>query len=255
MANEGPPVAGSTPPAGWYPTDQGQRWWNGSAWTDQFAPPAPTAQPQSRQQERPRATAPRPWWKKKRFIIPGVLLALILIASLGGGDDKTTDVSTGEPPAVTEPGGAGSTVSPTTKAAGKLFPGRPDSKKTDIERNLGEAAQLAGYTVTLSSAPFKQQISQFESDGYLVATVTIANRDKKAQPYNPFDWKLITPGGQIIDPTFTTGEQLASGDLVMGGSITGDITWEVGAQKGVYYVIYDPPTFSDPARAVWKVTV
>ena len=30
--------------------------------------------------------------------------------------------------------------------------------------------------------------------------VRIENRDDQTQSFNPFDWRLQTPGGQVIDP-------------------------------------------------------
>ncbi len=107
----------------------------------------------------------------------------------------------------------------------------------------------------MTTAGFQQQLSQFERDGYLVADVTLLNRDDQAQSYNPFYWKLITPQGQIIDPTFTSTGQLESGDLTKGGTVSGKLTWKVGGQKGDFYVIFDPPDLADDARGVWKVTV
>ncbi len=188
----------------------------------------------------------RPWYKKKRFIIL-ILVAVLGIgaAASGGGDDADdgTDVATGADSGGSE--GGGDT---------KLFPARPDSKDKDIERNIGQAAELSGYTVTVTAAGFQGEVSQFEREGYLVADVTLMNRDDEAQSYNPFEWKLITPGGTIIDPGFTTADQLGTGDLVTGGTVSGKITWEVGARKGDYYIIYDPTDFGEE-RAVWKVTL
>ncbi len=193
--------------------------------------------------EKARAKAMRPWFRKKRFVIPLALIGIMVIAALAGsgGDDDST-VATG--------GGNGGAAN---DSASKLFPGRPDVKRKDVERNIGEGAQLSGYTATVTKTAFQQQLSQFERNGYMVADVTLLNRDSKAQSYNTFDWKLITPQGTIIDPCLC-GKQLGSGDLVNGGTVNGQLIWEVGVQKGDFYVIYDPPGF-DEARAVWKVTV
>lgn len=202
------------------------------------------------------AKAQRPWYKKKRFMIPLVLLVIIVIASAagGGGDDDKTASSNGsnnEEPA--GDGNAGDGNSDNTSEA-DLFPNRPDEKDGDKERNVGEAADLSGYTTTVTAASRQQQVSDFETDGYLVADVTLLNRDSSAQPYNTFDWKLITPGGTIIDPTISSVEQLGSGDLAEGGTISGKLIWEIGETPGDYYIIYDPD-FGGDNRGVWKVTI
>ena len=82
----------------------------------------------------------------------------------------------------------------------KLFPGRPDIKKDDIERNMGGSVETSGYTATVTEAGFQQSLNQFEEEGYMVAQVTLLNRDTKAQSFNTFNWKLITPQGTIVDP-------------------------------------------------------
>lgn len=136
-----------------------------------------------------------------------------------------------------------------------LFPGRPDVKENDKERNIGEPAELSGYTVTVNASQFQHEVSEFQTEGYVVAEVTILNRDEEAQPYNVFLWKLITPRDTIIDPTFTGAHQeLSGGNLVQGGTVTGQVIWEVDTEKGDFYIIYDPSGLGDNC-AIWKVTV
>jgi hypothetical protein len=105
----------------------------------------------------------------------------------------------------------------------------------------------------VTAATFQRSISDFEKKGYVVAEVTVKNRDTKSQPYNVFDWRLQTPGGQVIDPYFG-GEQLGSGDLVPNGEVKGKVFFEVGDVKGDFYLIYKPEAF-DASRGIWKVTV
>lgn len=95
----------SNSPAGWYPQEEGRlRYWDGQNWTEHFAPgqapsrmgapapgavpgaapSAPTGGPDS-QSGSPRA--PRPWFKKKRVLIPSGLLALAVLGSALSGED------------------------------------------------------------------------------------------------------------------------------------------------------------------------
>lgn len=192
--------------------------------------------------EKARDKAMRPWYKKKRFLLPLIAIAIAVVSSVAssGGDDAS-DVATN----TTEAPGGGNA----------LFPGRPDVKKADHERNVGQAAELSGYTVTVVKAAFQGEMSAFEKGGYLVADITILNRDDAVQSYNVFEWKLITPQGQIIDPTISsTPKQLGTGDLVTGGTVSGQVVWQVGDQKGDYYAVYDPSDFGDE-RAVWKAVL
>ena len=189
------------------------------------------------------AKARRPWYVKKRFWLLGVVGIIVIagIASSGGKGDKSDNALPG---AVTNP----------TSSETALFPGRADAQKSDKERNIGQGAELSGYTATVTAAGFKQSMSDFEKAGYVPVDVTILNRDDKAQSYNTFDWKLQTPNGQVIDPGITSGQSLGSGDLVSGGNVSGQVVFEVGAQKGVFYIIYKPDAYTSD-RGIWKVTV
>ncbi len=88
-----------------------------------------------------------------------------------------------------------------------------------------------------------------------MADVTILNRNSDAQPYNQFDWKIQTPNGQVLDPAFTTvPNQLASGDLVGNGTVTGKVVFKVGtAPQGQFFLIYKPDPFAAD-RGIWGVT-
>jgi len=191
-------------------------------------------------------------------IILFVLLGLVLLCGAGGllvvvaGGKAVND-------AANEVATKNSVVAPGASVKGgtqpTLFPNRGDRKAGDIEKNIGESVEASGYTLTVNKAGFQQQISNFENKGYMLITVSIVNRDSKAQSYNPFNWKLLTPTGTIIDPCFcSTPNELESGDLAQGGSVSGNIPWETGPTKGDYYVIWDDPGFSSE-RGIWKVTI
>lgn len=227
-----PPPSGPEHPPGWWQASDGN-WYPPQGQTQAQPPPGQTPQ-----------QAKKGGCLKWAGIALAALVVIGVIAALaGGGSDDETSNDTGGGTA--QDGGS-------TKEA-DLFPNRPDEKSKDKERNIGQSADLSGYTATVSAATFQQSLNQFERDGYLVANVEIRNRDDEAQSYNTFDWKLITPAGTIIDPTFGA-DQLGSGDLVTGGVITGKLTWEVGRAKGDYYIIYDPPGIQED-RAVWKATI
>lgn len=196
--------------------------------------------------EKARAKAMRPWYKKKRILLPLVVVLIAIVAAVAGGGSDDSKVAT--------QGTTTSTGDSATAKGNALFLGRPDVKRADIERNIGQSAELSGYTVTVVKVAFQGEVSEFEKDGYLIADVTILNRDDKAQSYNVFEWKLITPAKQIIDPTITSKKQLGSGDLAKDGTVSGQVIWEVGSQKGDYYVVYDPADFGDE-RGIWKATI
>jgi Domain of unknown function (DUF4352) len=145
--------------------------------------------------------------------------------------------------------------------SGKLFgKARIDRQKEDQERNNGEVVRIAGFSTTVVSAGFEQSVGQFQDAGYLKANVKICNRNDDAQPYSYVHWRLQTPAGQVIDPTFVVGAPIlgqASGlpsDLLKGAEATGDVYFQVGGEKGDFYLIYKPSPL-DASRGIWKVTV
>lgn len=217
-------------------TQQGQDWWKASdgKWYPPNAPLDRGAQPQAK----------KGGCLKAALIAFAVLVLLGILGVVAGGmlvneaADEDKDELEGE--------------SGTPERS--LYPDRSDRQKEDQEVQVGGEVRLSGYTASVASAEFRPQLDQFRTDGYLVVSVTVANRDDETQMYNTFDWKLQTPNGQVIDPTFSGDQTVGSGDLVPGGTTQGEVTFEIGATKGDYYVIYKPDPF-DAARGVWKVTV
>jgi hypothetical protein len=172
-------------------------------------------------------------------------------AATGADPTKTAiHVSRGKPKKLKEP-----------ENSGKLFgKGRIDRKEDDQERNQGEIVRIAGFSTTVVSAGFEQSVGQFQEAGYLKATVKICNRNDEAQPYSYVNWRLQTPSGQVMDPTFVLGAQLIGGqqplpvDLVKGGEASGDVYFTIDGQKGDFFLIYKPSPV-DASRGIWKVTV
>ena len=238
-------------------TSQGPGWWKASddKWyppesrTDAPAPPTgnpPTARDGRAEgkAEKARLKAMRPWWKKKRYAIPLALIALIAIAAALGGGEEAQDA-------------AEETVQreQAEDTPNEATPGRADRQREDQEVALGQSVNVSGYKGTVHSAGFQAAFNDFEDKGYVVADVTVVNTDDRAQPYTLFDWKIQTPNGQVIDPTFTTLDGLLdSGDLVKDGTVSGKVVFEVGQTKGDFFIIYKPDAF-DAARGLWKVTV
>lgn len=131
----------------------------------------------------------------------------------------------------------------------------PATDERDKTAAVGEAVELSGFTTTLENAGFVPEVSEFEQAGYLLAEVTVVNRDATDQTYTLFDWKLQTPDGAVIEPTYlSTTEQLGSGQLGKGEKATGKVAWEIGATRGDFFVIYKPDIYNSD-RGIWKVKV
>ena len=181
------------PPAGWYPDSTGTtRWWDGEQWTEHTPPPPPTqaaspeapseralttAAPESTTRtqapvrthadakaEKAYAKASRPWFKKKRFILPLGLVALIVIfAGTSGGGDNTT--ATDDSPSQSSDTGTQDEA--------------PAEEQSEPEMTAGQRNALRSAENYLSVAPFSrkgliQQLSSDAGDGYSKKNATFA---------------------------------------------------------------------------------
>ena len=172
------------PPAGWYPDSTGTtRWWDGQNWTDHTPPPPPTqtvpaeaapepatasaaasvsATPQApvrtradAKAEKAYAKASRPWYKKKRFIIPlGFVALVVAIAGFSGGGDNPT--ATDNTPSQSSDTGTQDEAT---------------EEKSEPDMTAGQKNALRSAENYLSVAPFSRkglirQLSSDAGDGY-----------------------------------------------------------------------------------------
>jgi hypothetical protein len=180
-------------PAGWYPQADGQqRYWDGAAWTDNYAPAAATAA----------AVAPKkPWFKKKRVIIPLLGLAgIIAIASTsGGGSTETQAVQTdaaapaNPAPAAKAPAAkAPAAKAPAAKAApgigSKVVDGKFQFTVTKVER-IGKTLPVAEFMPAVTA-----------QGEFIVVRINVKNVGNEAQTLSTFmSQKMLTADGKTFD--------------------------------------------------------
>jgi len=109
--------------------------------------------------------------------------------------------------------------------------------------------------MTLSNVEYKTSLSDYETAAqgktYVVADVALENSSNRTQPYNVFDFRIQTAGGQVLDGTIVGEPTISSGDLVAGGKTQGKIYFEVPVEDGHQYVIWKPGISS--TRAIVQV--
>lgn len=210
--------------------------------------------------EKAHLKAQRPFWKKKRVIIPAVFVAIIAITSISSGGSKKTDTSTtaaGNTPTSSAPSAAASTSASAPSAAAPVAPAAPavtyvgklkDDKLAGGSGAPGGEVQLSGWTVTASAlAPVKTSFSK-----NLCTDVVLINRDTKQQDYNGLSWKLQTPGGNVQNITFTGDNDLSSGGLAPNGKVSKSVCFEnTNEGAGQHVLSWTPDLFSSKARGIW----
>ena len=146
-------------PAGWYPQDDGrQRYWDGTQWTEHFAPAdAGAAAPAVGQPTTGVGVAPvaspgkaaRPWFKKKRFIIPGAVAVFFLAIGMA---DAASGGGTPEPTQAVGLLSASSAPTPTTGALKATATPTPSPKVTPTKAAVKVTPKPAAPTLTVAQA-------------------------------------------------------------------------------------------------------
>lgn len=139
------------------------------------------------------------------------------------------------------------TVAP-TRDSGLSFPGK---QADDYGTGAGQSVSY-GDGVSVVSEPLR--LAKTSSGRFLCTAVTIANSTARAVPFNPFDWKLQNPAGVIRDHDYGGSKnQLESGELASGGSVSGDVCFPYSskpgsgggsAPTGTWVVLMEPAAFS-----------
>ncbi|MXG88500.1 OB-fold protein [Nocardioides flavescens] len=193
-------------PSGWFPDSSNpnqERFWDGSAWTEQTRPRGPQPGPTGYQQTgnpkadakaaKAYAKASRPWFKKKRFIIPMALVVLVVAGSAlgGGGDDGSetaTDTTSGSSTVASTPSSeapsagdeSADAVEPTTEPTKASQPAeeKPADKPVAVkasamlqefaDNELAADAKYKGKTVKVSGVVDKIDTALFDEDKYVL---------------------------------------------------------------------------------------
>ena len=188
--------------------------------------------------------AQRPWYQKKRFLVPiGLVVLLVLVSALNGGGKSAPSTPAGSAPANQAPGGqAPAAQDPDAPPA---FPG---ATADDTVAQAGAPVDKDGLVLT--STAIKAGDSTLGKT--LCTTVGYSNGTDKSVSFNGFDWKLQDPNGTIL--TMTIGgsdDTLNSGELAPGGKVAGDVCFEnKNAPSGQYVVLYEGNVFSGD-RVAW----
>ena len=141
-------------PAGWYPQADGrQRYWDGERWTEHFAPGNAGAghqAPASQQFTAAGTPAPadRPWFKKKRFMIPaGFAAFVVMVSALTGGGDEPVEASPAETPSVAATTGS---TPPAAKPAATAA-AKPAAKPAPKVAGVGSKVRDGKFEFTVKS--------------------------------------------------------------------------------------------------------
>lgn len=207
---------------------------------DPNAPQSPQDAKARAKAEKAYRKATRPFYRKKRFILPALfVLLIVVIAATAGGGDGTTDTA-----GSTGGAAAGGAASAGTACAEDYA----DKQPNDVCADANGTVTLQGLTVT--ATPLTSTNNGIGGKS-LCSDITIRNGSDESKDYNVFDFKIQTPSGDVSSTSSAgIGSTLASGTLIASGTKSGKVCRDDAAEKGQYVLIYKPIGFTDD-RAVW----
>ena len=197
----------------------------------------------------------KPLWQRWWFIALAVFLALVVIGSAGGGGNKRAAARASATPGGNESAATQEDQAPAKQAApaptidsgGSGDSGDPTStttyngiQKGDVAVNAGESITAKGVTITSSALASGNDVL-----GPTACTgVTIQNNSGKELDFNIMEFK---------NTGFTGSDNmLQSGNLIDGGSTSGDVCFDTDlAGGGQFVVLYEPLFSSSQKREAW----
>ena len=195
----------------------------------------------------------------KGLSIAGVVLAvvsiIIVLATQSAYSAAFNKATEGSKPVATS---SSSEASASSSSASASSSSEAPKKEEKTEKPAKDYSNLAvGETVTLDNGlsvtvnSVQPDITSYGDKKIVGVNVTYKNDGKDSQSFNPYDWKGEDANGAQRSTTFymDATDELNSGKLSAGGSVTGNIYFEEGTVKVLYY----SNMFNDDAAAGWKL--
>jgi len=200
------------------------------------------------------APAARPFYKKKRFIVPaGVLLVGILMGSCSGGSKQASESSPIAPatssveataPAATAPASTAAAAAPPSSAPAAPAPavGVPFSVKM---RNGNVARITVVSAVRTDSVTTGAFATPSKNGTYLLLDVLWETESGKTSS-NPLYFSAKDANGRKADMSMFADNQLGSGEVLPGDKARGNVAFDIA--PGAATVMISDPLLQEAAR-------
>lgn len=199
------------------------------------------------------AKAARPWWKKKRFVIPlGIIVIAVLATAAGGGGDDSTDVASND----TSNTGTTSDDSADDTGADEA-PAEDNAPETT---GIGSPAGDGKFTFTVNSfecgetevgeEPFAEQAQ----GQFCLMDVRVENTGDEAQGFSGSNQYVYSESGtEYSASTEATFANNPDGDSLFteinpGNGVDGVIVFDVPADAEIAYAELHDSAFSGGVR-------
>jgi hypothetical protein len=125
---------------------------------------------------------------------------------------------------------------------------------------VGDTITVDGVGCTLVSAAVFHSDNQFEQpkagNQFVRVNVKIHNGSAQQVSYNEFDFHAKSSAGNITTPAFVSSDNdLGSGDLAAGGTVSGNVTFEVPTGDHGAQLTWQPSFFGNSDANAWLLGV
>ena len=114
------------------------------------------------------------------------------------------------------------------------------NETVDLERNIGDAAELPGSEATVTAVEWRRTLTAQEDGGFLVVDVAVRNTGIEPTRFSSSDWTLRLPDGTTAAPTVTSLDHLGSGTLAPGEGVEGTVVFKLARPDQDVRVVYQP---------------
>jgi len=152
---------------------------------------------------------------------------------------------------IVAPTSSDSTDKSSTSSTAKNVKKRTASKKANTNQvfKVGETATIDHVKVTVNSVKTATSLDMSDpktGNQFYTVNVTLKNTGSEKVSYNPYDFAIKSNGNQTdLDEINTDdNDQLDSGDLAAGGTVSGNMTGQ-SKKDGTVELVYTPSYFSE----------
>lgn len=194
---------------------------------------------------------PRPFFKKKRILIPaGVLVLGIALGSCSGGTTKASDVSSAAAPSSSAAAAAPAATAAPAVAAPAPAPSAPAGPAIgtpfSVKMGNGDVAKITIVSAVRTDAvPTTAFATAARNGSYLLLDVLWETETGKTSS-NPFYFSAKDANGRKADLNLFADNQLGSGDVLPGDKTRGFIAFDIA--PGASTVMISTPLMQEAAR-------
>jgi hypothetical protein len=203
--------------------------------------------------------AKRPFYRKKRFVIPtGLVLLSIVLGSCGGGGKSATDApapvaSSSSSPAVAAPmesaksqPAEAAAANPAPAAEAPKAPAAPTvGKPFTMDLGNGDVARITILSAVRKTSVNTQFSTPAKNGSYLLLDVLWETSSGETSS-NPFYFSAKDANGRKADQNLFVDDQLGSGKILPGDKSRGFIAFDVA--PGPVTVMISDPLMQEAAR-------